>query len=124
MIGYQTFVTQPSSIPLGDVSVSAELGRDRPAERWEATVVISRAPDQELILGSEIEARLLTEDGTSLPLLDHPSGALVEAGGSLGVSANAVFGFRDSGILPTRLRVTYRGETADFDVIPPTEDPH
>jgi len=124
MIGMKAFVTHPSSIPLGDVSVSAEIGRDRPEERWEVTVVISRAPDQELIQGGEIEAHLLTENGTGLPLLDHPTGALVEAGGSLGVSANAVFGFRDSAILPTRLRVTYRGETAVFDVVPATEDPH
>lgn len=124
MIGLEIFVAQPSSIRLGDVSVSAELGRDRPAERWEVTVVISRAPDQELIGGSEIDAQLLSEDDTNLPLLDHPTGALVEAGGSLGVSANAVFGFRDSGTLPTRLRVTYRGETAVFVVAPATEAPH
>jgi hypothetical protein len=124
MIGLQTFVTQPSSIPLGDDSVSAELGRDRPANRWEVTVIVSRAPDQKLVHGSEIEAQLLTEDGAGLPVLDHPTGSLVEAGGSLGMSANAVFGFRDSGTLPTRLRVIYRGRTAVFDVIPATEDPH
>jgi hypothetical protein len=42
----------------------------------------------------------------------------------LGVLANAVFGFRDAATLPTRLRVTYRGETDVFDVVPATEDPH
>jgi hypothetical protein len=123
MIGLQTFFLEPSSIPVGDVSVSAELGRDRPAERWGVTVVISRAPDQQPIRGSEIGAHLVTEDGTSLPLLDHPTGPLVEAGGSLGMSVNAVFGFRDSGTLPTQLHVTYRGETAVFNVITATDDP-
>jgi hypothetical protein len=124
MIGFETFIIQPSSIPLGDVSVSAEVARDRAAGRWEITVVISRAPDQQLIQGNEIAAQLLTKDGTSLPPLDHPTGPLVEAGGSLGMSANAVFGFQDSGTLPTGLRVTYRGETAVFNVILATEDSH
>jgi hypothetical protein len=39
------------------------------------------------------------------------------------MSVNAVFGFRDSGTLPTRLSVTYRGQTAVFDVVTATEDP-
>ena len=124
MNGLQAFVTRPFSLPLGDDSVSAELGLDRDATRWEVKIVISRPPDQELIQGGEIEAQLLTEDGADLPVLDHPTGPLVEAGGSLGMSANAVFGFRDLGTLPTRLRVTYRGRTAVFGVIPATEEPH
>ncbi len=123
MIGFETFVTQPSSIPFGDVSVSAEIGRDRPTDRWEVTVVVARAPGQEAIKGSEIEAQLLTDSGESLPVLDRPSGPLVEAGGSLGMSVNAVFGFLDAGTIPTQLRVSYRRQTADFDVIPATEDP-
>jgi hypothetical protein len=108
--------TEPSSLPLRDVSVSAVLARDRDRGRWDVTVVLSRAPDQERVQGNEVQAQLLDEHGVPFKTLERPSGPLVEAGGSLGMSANAPFCFAATEAAPAGLTVTYRGQTVRFRV--------
>jgi len=113
-----TFIVQPFSLPVQDVSLSALVQMDQSKNNWDLTVVISRAPDQEPIQGSEVEAQLLTQDGVPLTGIERPLGALVEAGGSLSSSANAVFRFQNLGIMPNQLLVTYKNQTVQFQVLP------
>jgi hypothetical protein len=102
---------------LDDVSVSAVLNLDRDRVRWDVTVVLSRKPDQEPVQGSEVQAQLLDQHGVPLKALERPSGPLAEAGGSLGMSANAPFRFAATETAPGGLTVTYRDQTVRFRVL-------
>ncbi len=112
------FTLEPKSTSVGGMSVLAKLERDASADRWNATIVFSRAPDLPPMPGNEVDAQLLDAGGASLKVLERPSGALAEAGGSLGNSANAVFRFQGSKVEPAELVVTYRGQTVRFRVVP------
>ena len=58
---------------------------------------------------------LLQADGTSLRKIAGPTGLLPQAGGSLGMSANADFRFAAEGSdLPSALEVTFQKQTAHF----------
>jgi hypothetical protein len=115
------FSLDPFSIPIDDVTVSGTLQQNILNNCWDVTIVISRAPNQRQMNGVEIEAQLLDVHGRPFTLLERPAGPLVEAGGSLGVSANALFRFLDSKTIPAKLVVTYRGKTVNFDVVSRTD---
>jgi hypothetical protein len=114
---HDVYQLDPSSHALSDASISAEVRR-APSGDWEVIVVIVRAPDQTLIQPSEVGARLLDEHGKELALLTSPSKPLAEAGGSLGVSANARFEFADCGRLLAELVVRFRDEEVRFSLTP------
>ncbi len=113
-----SFIVEPFSQSLTEVSVSALLRRDHTNRAWEITIVISYAPDQNSIDGNEIDARLIDANGKSMDLLERPSGALMGAGTSLSTSSNARFVFHESESPPGELQVIYRGEIARFKVVP------
>jgi hypothetical protein len=104
----------PSSVDVAGatLSVVAEYAAD--SEEWHVRVVITRLPDQPRLTAGDVDAKLTALDGRSLPLVSRDRGALVEAGGSLGMSANADFRFASSGHQPSRLTVTYQGTAAGF----------
>jgi len=106
---------RPPAVDLTDVTVSAVL-RAAPGDGWDVTVVVSRAPGQPQLPATDVTAVLVDSGGQPLPLLDRDQGLLVEAGGGLGVSANAAFRFAPGSNPPARLTVTYRGTPAEFDV--------
>ena len=109
---------EPKSASLGGMSVVAKLAPDPSADRWEATIVFSRAPDAPLMSGKDVDVQLLDAGGSPLKVLDRPPGPLPEVGGSLGNSANARFHFERSKLEPAELAVTYGGETVRFRVVP------
>jgi hypothetical protein len=111
------FAIEPFSQPLGEVTVSAELGHDTSADQWDVLVLLTRKPDQAPVQGCEVDAQLLNEGNVPLKELQRPTGPLVEAGGGLGMTANALFRFQDSVAAPTQLVVTYRGQTAHFRIV-------
>lgn len=113
-----SFIVEPFSQSLTEVSVSAVLRHDRPARTWEVIVALAYAPDRNSVNGDEIDAQLFDTEGAPLNLLERPSGLLPGAGGSLGMSSNARFLFQDSAAPPGELHVTYQGETSRFKVIP------
>ncbi|MCA2517516.1 MULTISPECIES: hypothetical protein [unclassified Microcystis] len=117
------FVMEPYLLPIQDVSISALIQRDQSANRWNLTVIISRAPDQDIIQASEVDAQLLMKEGTQLKQVERPSDALVEAGGSLSSSANAVFSFQNANIIPEHLEVSYRNQTVQFQILPQSSIP-
>jgi hypothetical protein len=114
----KAYVTEPFSIPLGENSISAVLGFDESGKCWDVTVVIQRASGQPQIRGDEVKAQLSDERGAELQTLTQASGLLVEAGGSLGTSANAQFQFESSDAAPSCLLVTYQGQTVSFRIVP------
>lgn len=111
------FVVEPFSLPIGMTEVSVVISQNQPNNSWDVTVVLTRAPDQALIHSSELDAQLVDDKGIALKLLEHASGTLVEAGGSLGTSANAQFQFEDSNIIPAHLLVTYQNQEVRFRVV-------
>lgn len=113
-----TFAVEPFSQSVGGHEVSAVVTLNRLDDHWDVTVVLSKDPDQPPLEGGEVEAQLVDDQERQLTVLRRPSGPLVEAGGSLGASANALFSFGDIGVTPTRLSVTYRGQTVRFRVVP------
>ena len=112
-----TFAVKPFSLPIGMTTVSAVIRLDQSNNCWDVTVVLTRTPGQARIHSSEVDAQLLDNKGIALKLLEHSSGTLVEAGGSLGTSANAQFRFVDSSVVPTHLLVTYHNQEVRFQVI-------
>ncbi len=111
-----TLRTEPVEVPLQNGVISALVRRDA-AGAWAVTVVISRRPGDPLIGGDEVEAELASAGRQSLPIVARPSGPLVEAGGSLRSSANAVFKFKDVAADPHELTVRWRGEVARFRIV-------
>jgi len=116
MMGFGIFVVEPFSLSIGENSISVIIQHSPTHNVWEVTAVISRAPDQPQIRGEEIDVQLIDQQGAALSGLGRPSGPLVEAGGSLGTSANARFQFYDSGT-PAELTVTYQAKTVRFQVV-------
>jgi len=117
---------QPMSVPLGEVAVSAAICPNNSRKSWDVTVFLTQSPDQEqeeLLQGSEIEAQLITENGTTLRVLERPSGSLAATGGGLGTSTSAPFQFQQSEDIPKQLLVTYQDQTAQFNIVP-AEDNH
>jgi len=79
------------------------------------TVILTRRPSDVPVLGQEFEVELLGPGGGAFPVVEKPSGPLPEAGGSLGVSANALFRFKSvAGAKPAELIVMYHGERVRF----------
>lgn len=111
------FFVEPTSIPIGDTSVTAQIRLDQPGDQWDVIIVISRAPGLDPIQGQEVDAQLIDAQGSSMKVLERPTRLLVEVGGSLGTSANARFRFQDSTAVPERLLVTYQDQTASFRVV-------
>jgi hypothetical protein len=111
------FAVEPFSLPVDQVTVSAVISLDRSNNRWNVTVVLTRVPSEIPIQGNEVDAELLDDKDVALKLLERPSGALVEAGGSLGTSSNALFRFENSNVIPTQLVITYRNRTVRFRVV-------
>jgi hypothetical protein len=113
-------VSEPFSLPVDESSISAVA--HEADGRCSVTVVVSRAPGLPPIDGSELEARLFDGASNELPVLRRPQGELVEAGGSLGVSANATFEFETRAAAPEVLEVGYAGEVVRFRLVPADDD--
>ncbi len=111
-------LVEPKTISIAGMSVSAKVSPDRDGNRWNVTVVFSRAADLPPLDGRDVEAQLLDDKGSPLELLERPSGVLVEFGGSLGNSANAEFRFRRPDVIPAKLLVTYRASQGVFALRP------
>jgi hypothetical protein len=109
-------VTKPFSIEFNQCSVSAVIKFNQANSSWHVTVVINRRPGNPQIKGEEIDARLLSYTGVELKILERPKGQLYEAGGSLGVSTNVFFQFQSDSDKPSRLEVTYQGQTICFQL--------
>jgi len=120
-LSLETFRTDPLEAPMGEATLSALLQRQ--GTRWEVTIILSRSPAPTPIDGAEVEAELLDAAGQPLPLERRPEGPLVEAGGSLAMSANAPFEFRDAGAPPVTLIVRWRGQSARLRVVPAPTGP-
>lgn len=112
------YTITPSAQPLGSASLSALLRLDQATNQWIVTVVITRAAGQPQIQGHEVDAQLLDSQGRPFAVLERPSGPLVEAGDSLGMSANALFRFEAPSVTPAELAVTYQGRAVSFRVMP------
>lgn len=111
------FTVEPLSLPLGKITVSTLISLNQSNDIWDVVIVFARVPAQNLIKGDEVNAQLLDSQGTALKMLERPSGSLVEAGGSLSVSANALFRFQGSNSAPAHLVVTYKGQTVCFRIL-------
>lgn len=114
------YTVVPRSHDLQDATILAEV-HDGPAgaATCEVLVVIARAPDLPSIDSSEVQVRLIDgAGGVAMPIL-APSGALPEAGGSLGMSANARFQFRHPAGHFTELIVLFRGNEVRFQLTRP-----
>jgi hypothetical protein len=104
----------PSSVDADNATLSVVVEHAADSQTWYVRVVITRPPDQPRLTAEDVDAKLTAADGHSLPLVRRDRGALVEAGDSLGMSANADFRFASSGHPPSRLTVTCQGTTAEF----------
>ncbi len=111
------YTVTPSEQLCGSVSISALLRLDRATNQWVVTVVITRTAGQPPIQGRDVDAQFLDSRGRPLSVLERPSGSLVEAGDSLGMSANALFRFADATAMPAELIVTYEGQSGRFRVV-------
>src|SRR3954451_13846224 len=104
---------RPESLELGDATVSADLAR-APEQGWLATVLLVRGPGSPRIAASDVDVQLIDAAGTELAVLERPTGELVEAGGSLGTTANATFRFGSSAAVPAELIVRLWDATGRF----------
>ena len=95
-------------------TVGAQVGRVSPHGAWDVVVLVSRAANQPPIDAAEVQADLTDRSGAVLPLVLAPTGPLPEAGGSLGVSANARFQFADRGAPAAALTVRLGGAALRF----------
>jgi hypothetical protein len=111
------FTIEPVSRVFSDVIISAVLKYQSKNDTWDITVILGRTPGQELIKGKEVDAQLIDRGGKALTVIERPNGLLTEAGGSMGVSANARFRFQGSKERPGQLIVTYHRQTALFDIV-------
>lgn len=114
----QELRTDPPSVDLPDGVLSAVVAPAEPDSGWRLTVVIARGPDEPRLDARDVDAELEDAAGCRLPLIERDRGLLVDAGGSLGTSANAVFRFGVGSAPPAALRVTFRGRSADFRLRP------
>lgn len=111
--------TEPSWVDVEDVTIRAFLRAGQRRKEWDLTVVVGRGPDQPLLAASDVAAELIDAQGRPLPLVERDTGLLVEAGSSLGVSANANFRFAAAEADPKEVRITYRGHDLRFQVSRP-----
>jgi hypothetical protein len=111
----QYVAVEPASISLGESIVSADICLDRVHDRWEVLVVFTRPPNQAPMQGQDVDAQLFDVHERKLKVLEHPSGPLVEFGGSLGNSVNALFRFQNLGVAPSRLLITYQSQAVCFN---------
>jgi hypothetical protein len=103
-------VTDPQQADLHDSSVSVSIAPA--ADGWEVTVLFARRPST-AIDGNEVDVELLDAQARAMRLAERPTGPLVEAGGSLTTTANAVFRFAGSAP-PSAVVVRWAGEEARF----------
>jgi hypothetical protein len=108
--------TDPPSHHLQEATVSLALRSGASADEIEAVVVITRAAGQPRIRAEDVEAALLNGEGKPIPPVSRPEGLLVEAGGSLGMSANATYRFLLNGRTPSALVVRYGGRELRFAI--------
>jgi hypothetical protein len=114
-----TLAVVPRSIGLGEATISVEVTRNDAQAEWRVRVIITRRDDQPRLQGDAVETRLLRADGTLLRQIAGATGLLPQAGGSLGMSANADFRFAAEGNdLPTALDVAFQGQTVHFTLQP------
>ena len=95
-------------------TVGAQVGRVSPHGAWDVVVLVSRAANQPPIDAADLRAELTDRNGAALPLLLAPTGILPEAGGSLGMTANARFQFADRGAPAAALTVRLGGAALRF----------
>jgi hypothetical protein len=113
-----TLGVEPFSLPLGDVQLSAVIRPNEANQRWDVTVVISRAPGLPLMRADEVDAQLIDAQNQFFKVLARPTGLLVSAGGSLSESSNAVFQFQATQNTPAQLNITYHGQPVHFRLNP------
>ncbi len=106
----------PPAVDLADVTVSAVVSPGPDGAGWEVTALVDRPPDQAPLPAEAVIAELLDDTGRPLPLVRRDEGTLTEAGGGLGVTANAGFLFGPG--RPATLRITYDGTPATFEIGP------
>ena len=111
------FALEPRTSTVAGMSVLAQVTADKSKDSWDVTIVFSRAVGLPPMQAEEVDAQLIDTRGKAKPVVERPSGPLVEFGGSLGNSVNASFRFHDSRLEPGELVVTCRGETARFRVV-------
>jgi hypothetical protein len=112
--GYSSYAVYPQARTLPDSTITAQVRRHPKDAAWHVLILITRAPDRSPIDAAEVQARLVDENGAALPVLLGPLGPLPEAGGSLGVSANARFQFADRGTRLAELVVQVHGAEVRF----------
>ncbi len=108
---------EPQSLPIGNTSVYVEVSSEQASDNWNVMIVFSRAPNQAPIQGQQVKVQLLDNRGVPLEVLERPSSTLVEVGGSLGTSANALFRFQNTKSTPAQLLVTYQEQTLRFWIL-------
>lgn len=119
MAADQTLAVVPSSLSIGEATISADVTGDAARSEWRVLVIITRRDDQPRLQGEEVDARLLRAKDRPLRRLERATGTLRQAGDSLGMSANADFLFAaDGDDPPTALDVTFQGQTVHFTLQP------
>lgn len=113
----QGFAVEPQSRQVNETEVYAQVCLESSKHIWNVTVVLSKASESPPIQGQEIDVQLLDAQRLPLRLLARPSNVLVEFGGSLGNSANALFQFQNAEHTPTQLLVKYQDQTVSFNVV-------
>jgi hypothetical protein len=113
-----SYTVDPHDRALPDSTITAQVHRNSADELWDVLVLITRAPGQPPINAAEVQVQLIDERGVMLPLRMAPSGSLPEAGGLLGMSANALFKLEDRGMLLAELVVRVRGTQVTFHLTP------
>ena len=116
--GGDAYTVSPQARALTDATVTAQLRRGSGGTTWDLIVLITRLPDQPPLNATEVEAQLVDENAAVLPLLSGPSEPLAEAGGSLGMTANARFQFGDRGARLAVLVVRLQGAELHFRLTP------
>jgi hypothetical protein len=114
----ETFAVEPVSLSLGELTISALIEKTSVNNIWEVVVIFSRSPGPQLMEANDVEAKLFDAQDNSFTVVERPSDALIEAGGSLRVSANARFCFQGSGKTPLYLEVAYKKQRVRFRVVP------
>jgi hypothetical protein len=106
-------ITDPRQVEIRGATVHTNISPARGG--WAVTVLFVRRPTIP-IEGATVDVELTDAHGLAIPLVDRPKGVLVEAGGSLSTTANAVFHFADSAP-PREIVVRWAGEAARFCIV-------
>ena len=112
-----SFAMEPRALTVAGMSVLPQMSADRSGDLWNVTIVFSRSAGLPAMQGQDVDVQLIDSNGAVMPVVERPSGPLVEFGGSLGNSVNAAFSFRSSHLEPKELVVTYQGEAGRFRVV-------